>query len=88
MIYVLAFRARIGILCAHYLYYVIELTPSPWDSGSRIESTPSPWDSGSRIDTFVVVTFEVQATVEASVPVDGALVMEFNGINKVGSVVF
>ena len=30
---------------------MIELTPSLWDSGSRIESTPSPWDSGSRIDT-------------------------------------
>ena len=48
--YVLAFCARIGILCARYLYYVIESTPSPWESGSRIESTPSPWDSGSRID--------------------------------------
>ena len=48
--YVLAFRARIGILCARYLYSVIELTPIPWDSGSRIESTPSPWDSGIRID--------------------------------------
>ena len=28
--------------------------------------------------TFVVVTFEVQATVEASGPVDGALVLGFN----------
>ena len=40
----------IGILCAGYLYSVIESTPSPWDSGSRIESTPSTWDSRSRID--------------------------------------
>ena len=47
----MAFRARIGISCACYLYSVIESTPSPWDSGSRIESTPSLWDSGSRIDT-------------------------------------
>ena len=31
------FRARIGISCARYLYSVIELTPSPWDSGSRID---------------------------------------------------
>ena len=31
---------------------MIESTPSPWDSGSRIESTPSPWDSGSRIDNY------------------------------------
>ena len=30
---------------------MIKLTPSPWDSGSRIESTSSPWDSGIRIDT-------------------------------------
>ena len=30
---------------------MIESTPSPWDSGSRIELSPSPWDSGSRIDT-------------------------------------
>ena len=30
---------------------MIESTPSPWDSGSRIELTPSPWDSGSQIDT-------------------------------------
>ena len=45
----MAFRARIGILCAQYS--LIELTASPWDSGSRIESTPSLWDSGSRIDT-------------------------------------
>ena len=49
--YILALRARIGILCTRYLYSVIELTPSPWDSGSRIESTPSLWDSGGRIDT-------------------------------------
>ena len=47
----MAFRARIGISCARYLYSVIESTPSPWESGSRIESTPSLWDSGSRIDT-------------------------------------
>ena len=47
----MAFRARIGISCARYLYSVVESTPSPWDSGSRIESTPIPWDSGSRIDT-------------------------------------
>ena len=47
----MAFRARIGISCARYLYYVFESTPSLWDSGSQIESTPSPWDSGSRIDT-------------------------------------
>ena len=51
-LYILAFCARIGILCARYLYSVIELTLSPWDSGSRIESTPSSWDSGSRIDTL------------------------------------
>ena len=31
---------------------MIELTPSPWDSGSWIESTPSPWESGSRIDKY------------------------------------
>ena len=49
--YVLAFRARIGISYACYLYSVIESTPSPWDSESRIESTLSPWDSGSWIDT-------------------------------------
>ena len=30
---------------------MIDSTPSPWDSGSRIESTPSPWDFGSRIDS-------------------------------------
>ena len=30
---------------------MIELTPSPWDSWSRIELTPSQWESGSRIDT-------------------------------------
>ena len=30
---------------------MIELTPSLWDSGSRIESTPIPWDSGSWVDT-------------------------------------
>ena len=46
----MAFCARIIILCACYLYSVIELTPSPWDSWSRIELTPSPWDSGSQID--------------------------------------
>ena len=51
--YVLAFCARIGILCARYLYSVIESALSPWDSGSRIELTPSPWDSGSRIDTTI-----------------------------------
>ena len=33
-----AFRARLGILCARYLFSVIESTPSPWDSGSWIES--------------------------------------------------
>ena len=49
--YVLAFCARIGISCACYLYSVIEYTPSPWDSGSRIESNLSPWDSRSWIDT-------------------------------------
>ena len=38
--YILAFRARIGMLCACYLYYVIKSTPSPWDPGSRID-TPS-----------------------------------------------
>ena len=38
--YVLSFCARIGISCARYLYSVIESTPSPWDSGSRID-TPS-----------------------------------------------
>ena len=36
----MAFRARIGISCARYLYSVIESTPSPWDSGSWID-TPS-----------------------------------------------
>ena len=51
--YVLAFCARIGILCARYLYSVIDSTPSPWEYGSRIESTPSTWDSGSRIDTHM-----------------------------------
>ena len=30
---------------------MIESTPSPWESGSRIDSSPSPWDSRSRIDT-------------------------------------
>ena len=48
--YVLELRARMVILCAHYLYSVIKSTPSPWDSGSQVESTPSPWDSGSRIN--------------------------------------
>ena len=51
-LYILEFCARIGILCARYLYSVIESTPSPWDSGSWIESTPSSWNSGSRIDTL------------------------------------
>ena len=36
----MAFRARIGILCARYVYSVIESTPSLWDSGRRID-TPS-----------------------------------------------
>ena len=49
--YILEFRAHMGILCARYLYSVIDSTPSTWDSGSWIESTPSPWDSGSQIDT-------------------------------------
>ena len=30
---------------------MIESTPIPWESGSRIESNPSPWESGSWIDT-------------------------------------
>ena len=47
----MAFRARIGISCARYLYSVIESTPSPSDSGSWIESTPIPSDSANRIDT-------------------------------------
>ena len=34
---------------------MIELTPSPWDSGSRIESTPSPWDSGSWIKNMHII---------------------------------
>ena len=38
--YVLEFRARIEISCECYLYSVIDSTPSPWDSGSRID-TPS-----------------------------------------------
>ena len=33
--------------------------------------------------TFVVVPFEVQATIEVSSTADGALVLVFNGINKV-----
>ena len=41
--YVLAFRARIGISCARYLYSVIESTPSPWDSGSRIDKGRAIW---------------------------------------------
>ena len=49
--YVLAFCARIGILCTRYLYSVIDSTPIPWDSGSWIELNLSPWDSGSRIET-------------------------------------
>ena len=36
----MAFRARIGMPCVRYLYSLIELTPSTWDSGSRID-TPS-----------------------------------------------
>ena len=39
MTYVLAVRARIGISCARYLYSVIEPTPIPWDSGSRIDTS-------------------------------------------------
>ena len=38
-------------------------------------------------ENFSVVGFKVQATVEASGPVDGALVLVFNGINKVEGVV-
>ena len=38
--------------------------------------------------TFVVVPLQDQATVEASGPVDGALVLVFNGINEVDTVVF
>ena len=37
---------------------------------------------------FVVVPFKVQDIVEASVPVDGALVLGFNGIKGLEGVVF
>ena len=38
--------------------------------------------------TFVVVPLQDQATVEASGPVDGALALGFNRIDKVEGVVF
>ena len=37
---------------------------------------------------FVVVPFEAKATVEASSPVNGALVLGFNGIKEAEGVVF
>ena len=45
------FRARIGILCARYLYSVIESTPSPWDSRIRIDSPSDLLDKFKEVVT-------------------------------------
>ena len=39
-------------------------------------------------ENFVLVSFKVQGTVEAYGPVDGALALGFNRIDKVEGVVF